>query len=72
MSWNSRRSLITHPDAILFLRFYRERVFQQPLPISLIDRNAVSAVECESRRFIRTLSGRLQNWGNAATKLLEP
>jgi len=37
MPWNPRGSFIAHPDAILFLRFWRERVFQQPLPISLID-----------------------------------
>jgi len=30
MPWNPRGSFISHPDAILFLRFWRERVFQQP------------------------------------------
>src|SRR5215475_11580947 len=30
MPRNSRRSLITHPDEILFLRFQGERVFQHP------------------------------------------
>lgn len=30
MPCKSRRSLRTHPGAILFLRFYGERVFQQP------------------------------------------
>ena len=40
MPLNSRRSPITHSDAILFLRFWRKRVFQHALPISLI-------VKCE-------------------------
>ena len=38
MPCDPRRSLITHPDAILFLRIWLERVFQQPLSISLIDK----------------------------------
>ena len=36
MPLSSRGSLITHPDAILFLRFWRERVFQQPRDFSSI------------------------------------
>ncbi len=35
MSCDWRRSLITHPDAISFLRILGERVFQQPLAIAL-------------------------------------
>jgi len=35
---DSRESFIGHPDAILFSRFSREGVFQQPQAISLIDR----------------------------------
>ena len=37
MSRDPGRSLITHPDATLFLRVSREGVFQQPLPIALFD-----------------------------------
>jgi hypothetical protein len=36
MPWDLRRSLITHLDAILFLRISQERVFQQAQAISLI------------------------------------
>jgi hypothetical protein len=32
-----RTSFLGHPDAILFLRISRERVFQQPQAISLIE-----------------------------------
>jgi hypothetical protein len=35
MPWNPRGSFIAHPDAILFLRFWRERVFQHQLSIAL-------------------------------------
>jgi hypothetical protein len=34
MSCDWRRSLITHPDAISFLRILGERVFQQPRLLS--------------------------------------
>src|SRR6266581_2881720 len=36
MSCDSRRSLITHPDAILFSRISREGVFQQTRLISSV------------------------------------
>jgi hypothetical protein len=33
---NPRESFIAHPDAILFSRFFREGVFQQPRLVSSI------------------------------------
>src|SRR5947209_4898879 len=40
MSCNPRGSLITHPDAISFLCFLQEGVFQQPRDLSFRSREA--------------------------------
>ncbi len=42
MPCDPRRSLITHPDAILFLRILRERVFQQVRLLTTVDLPMVS------------------------------
>ena len=46
---NSRRPLISHPDAILFLRFSRQGVFQQPqaiTPTTPVAGGATGGSEC--------------------------
>src|SRR5207245_378650 len=40
MSCDSRKSLIRHPDAILFLRIWQEGVFLQPQAFALKTRNS--------------------------------
>jgi hypothetical protein len=49
MSCDLRIPLKTHPDAISFLRILQERVFQQPLAISLIEtrKGEVKAQSCD-------------------------
>jgi hypothetical protein len=51
MSCDPRRSLITHPDAISFLRILQERVFQQPRDITPV--NLPKPSGCAKRMKVR-------------------
>jgi len=63
-----RKSFIRHPEAILFLRISRERVFQQPRLISINNQTRSAHLESSGNSLSNGFSRKLENHA-AATAL---